>query len=275
MGKREMGVRGLMLYCRRIQRRVDIRHKGLNIGIDAFSLIFLFREDRRSFVLYLQGLKDMEHTITFIMDKRAQKEKKEVVNERKEIRKDAKADATQLTTFTQTDEYEELDEQQQRILNKFIALKQRDAWCLYPEYVKWLKGAIEELGISFVIAEEEADTVLARNSYDAVISSDSDLLILGVKSLWIPRANSLYITEILREDFLDLLGLEGEQLYQLAFLCGCDIQPRKIVDIQSAISLLRFYGSIYRIFERVPSVLSSDDIELYKRLRQTAWEMTI
>ena len=269
-----MGVRGLMLYCRRIQRRVDIRRKGLNIGIDAFSLIFLFREDRRSFVSYLQGLKDMEHTITFIMDKRAQKEKKEVVNERKEIRKDAKADATQLTTFTQTEEYEELDEQQQRILNEFIALKQRDAWCLYPEYVKWLKGAIEGLGISFVVADEEADTVLARNSYDAVISSDSDLLILGVKSLWIPRANSLYITEILREDFLDLLGLEGEQLYQLAFLCGCDIQPRKIVDIQSAISLLRFYGSIYRIFERVPSVLSSDDIDLYKRLRQTAWEMT-
>lgn len=266
-----MGVRGLMLYCKRIQRQVDITCKGLKIGIDAFSLIFLFREDRTAFVAYLQRLIDMEHSITFVMDKRAQKEKKEVVDERKEVRKEAKADATELTTFTQTQEYEELDEQQQRVLNTFIALKQRDAWCLYPEYVKWLKTAIHNLGISFVIAEEEADTLLARGSYDVVISSDSDLLILGVKSLWIPRANSLYLNEILREDFLDLLGLEGEQLYQLSFLCGCDIQPRKIVDIQTAVSLLRFYGSIYKIFERVPSILSSDDIDLYKRLKQSAW----
>lgn len=263
-----MGVRGLMLYCRPIQRTADMSRKGLSIGIDAFSLIFLFREERESFRKYLQGLLDLEHTLTFIMDKRAQKEKKDVVDERKEVRKEAKADVVELTSFTQTDEFTELDKEQQLILNNFITLKQRDAWCLYPEYVRWLRGMIEGLGIQIVIAEEEADIVLARGGYDVVISSDSDLLILGVKALWIPGKKTY---EILRPDFLKILGLEGDQLYQLAYMCGCDVQPKKLVDIQSAISLLRFYGSIFKVYERLPNTISKNDIDMYMRLKESVW----
>jgi 5'-3' exonuclease len=202
------------------------------------------------------------------MDKRAQKEKKEVVDERKGVRKDARADATQLTSFTQTDEFADLDDEQQKVVSAALALKERDAWCLYPTYVKWLKEMIEELRIPIVVAKEEADTVLARGSYDVVISSDSDLLILGVKILWIPHRSIQQ--EIHQKDFLNLLGLEGEQLYQLAFLCGCDVQPRKIVDIQTAVSLLRFYGSLQKINERLPTV-SREDIDSYMRLRESVW----
>ena len=262
-----MGVRGLMGYCKRIQRPVSAkRHK--KIGIDAFSLIFLFREERNSFKKYLQAFLDQENTLTFVMDKRAQKEKKEVVEERKGIRKEAKAEASQLTSFTQTDEFAELDDDQRRVVAAALSLKERDAWCLYPEYVKWLKGMIHELGITLVVAEEEADSYLAKGDYDVVISSDSDLLILGVKALWIPGKN----TEIIREDFLNIMGLEGEQLYQLAYMCGCDVQPRKIVDIQSAVSLLRFYGSIFKVHERLP-IITKEDIEQYMKLKESVWTL--
>jgi 5'-3' exonuclease len=272
-----MGVRGLMSYCKRIQRPIGLaaETQGKSIGIDAFSVIFLFREQRAEFKAYLESLLAAKHRITFVMDKRAQKEKKEVVDQRKEIRNDAKQEATGLTSFTQTDEYEGLDEQQRRVLERHIALKERDAWCLYSEYVKWLKGMIGELGITLVIAEEEADTVLARGSHDAIVSSDSDLLILGCEALWIPKFGKDRVVqhdEIRKEDFLELLGLEGEQLYELAFLAGCDIQPRKIVEIQVAISLLRFYGSIEKICQRVGSVTVAD-FEEYKRLRKSAWAL--
>ena len=262
-----MGVRGLMGYCKRIQR--EIENTPLRLGIDAFSLIFLFREDRNTFEKYLRDLLEHGHILSFVMDKRAQKEKKEVVDERKGIRKEAKAEASQLTSFTQTDEFAELDEDQRRVVAEAIALKQRDAWCLYPEYVKWLKGMVEGLGIPIVIAEEEADSYLAKGDYDAVISSDSDLLILGVKALWTPGKK----TQILRQDFLDLLGLEGEQLYQFAYMCGCDVQPRKIVDIQTAVSLLRFYGSIFKVYERLPNTISKDDIDQYMRLKESVWTL--
>jgi len=264
-----MGVRGLMGYCKRIQHPVSAK-QNLKIGIDAFSLIFLFREERNSFEKYLQALIDNNHTLTFVMDKRAQKEKKEVVDERKEIRKEAKAEASQLTSFTQTDEYAELDDDQRRLVAAALSLKERDAWCLYPEYVKWLKGMIQALAITLVIAEEEADSYLAKGDYEVVISSDSDLLILGVKALWIPGKKNY---EILREDFLNTLGLEGEQLYQLAFMCGCDVQPRKIVDIQSAVSLLRFYGSIFKVYERLPSKITKEDIDQYMKLKESVWTL--
>jgi 5'-3' exonuclease len=262
-----MGVRGLMGYCKRIQKPVSAK-RNLKIGIDAFSLIFLFREERNAFEKYLQKLLDNGHALTFVMDKRAQKEKKEVVDERKEIRKEAKAEASQLTSFTQTDEFADLDDDQKRVVAAALSLKERDAWCLYPEYVKWLKGMIQGLGVTLIVAEEEADSTLAKGAYDVVISSDSDLLILGVKALWIPGKNQ----EILREDFLNVLGLEGEQLYQLAFMCGCDVQPRKIVDIQTAVSLLRFYGSIFKVYERLP-IISKEDIDHYMRLKESVWTL--
>jgi 5'-3' exonuclease len=261
-----MGVRGLMGYCKRIQKPLTDK-RNLKIGIDAFSLIFLFREERNSFEKYLQALLDDGNTLTFVMDKRAQKEKKEVVDERKEIRKEAKAEASQLTSFTQTDEYADLDDDQRRLVAAALSLKERDAWCLYPEYVKWLKGMIQGLGIELVMAEEEADSYLAKGNYDVVVSSDSDLLILGVKALWIPGKR----TQILRQDFLNILGLEGEQLYQLAYMCGCDVQPRKIVDIQTAVSLLRFYGSIFKVYERLPTTISKEDIEQYMKLKESVW----
>lgn len=265
-----MGVRGLMGYCKRIQHPADMSRKGLTIGIDAFSLIFLFREERNSFEKYLKTLLDHGHILTFVMDKRAQKEKREVVDERKEIRKEAKAEASQLTTFTQTDEFADLDDDQRRVVAAALSLKERDAWCLYPEYVKWLKGMIDDLGITLVIADEEADSALAKGNYDVVISSDSDLLILGVKALWIPGKKTF---EILRQDFLNILGLEGEQLYQLAYMCGCDVQSRKIVDIQTAVSLLRFYGSIFKVYERLPTTISKDDIDQYMRLKESVWTL--
>jgi 5'-3' exonuclease len=241
----------------------------LTIGIDAFSLIFLFRENRNSFEAYLRVLINLGHTLTLVMDTQAQKEKKEVVDERKGLRKEAKAEASQLTSFTQTDEFADLDNDQRRVVVAALNLKERDAWSVYPEYVKWLKAMIHDLGIAIVIAEEEADSVLAKGDYDVVISNDSDLLILGVKVLWIP--SNKHTQEILRKDFLNLLGLEGEQLYQFAFLCGCDVQPKKIVDIQTAISLLRFYGSIFKVYERLPNTISKDEIAHYMRLKESVW----
>jgi hypothetical protein len=258
-----MGVRGLMSICKSIRREADpIQNK--KIGIDAFSLIFLFREKRLEFQVYLQALA-AGNTLTFVMDKRAQKEKKEVVDGRKEVRAGAKTEATEIISFTQTDEYEGLDPQQRKILEKYLELKRRDAWCLYPEYVKWMKEMVTSLGIPIVMAKEEADTVLA-SGYDIVITSDSDLLILGA-NIWIPSSNGH--SEIRHNDFMRLVGLSQEQLYQMAYLAGCDVQPKKLLNIEVAIDLLKRYTSI----EEIPD-LDKSHIEAFKTLKKSVWEFT-
>jgi len=256
-----MGVRGLMTICKSIRREASpIQNK--KIGIDAFSLIFLFREKRSEFRTYLQALAAGGNAPTFVMDKRAQKEKKEVVDGRKEVRAEAKTEATEITSFTQTDEYEGLDPQQRKILEKYLELKRRDAWCLYPEYVKWMKEMVTSLGIPIVMAKEEADTVLARG-YDIVITSDSDLLLLGA-NIWIPSTHGN--TEIRHDDFMRLVGLSQEQLYQMAYLAGCDVQPKKHFSIEVAIDLLKRHGSL----ENIPD-FDKSHIETFKTLKESVW----
>jgi 5'-3' exonuclease len=256
-----MGVRGLMSICKSIRREAQpIQNK--KIGIDAFSLIFLFREKRAEFKAYLQTLATGGNTLTFVMDKRAQKEKKEVVDGRKEVRAEAKTEATEITTFTQTNEYEGLDPQQRQILEKYLELKRRDAWCLYPEYVKWMKEMVTSLGIPIVMAKEEADTVLA-SGYDTVITSDSDLLLLGA-NIWIPSTQGN--SEIRHDDFIRLVGLSQEQLYQMAYLAGCDVQPKKHFSIEVAIELLKKHVSL----ENIPD-LDKCHIEAFKKLKESVW----
>jgi hypothetical protein len=111
-----MGVRGLITYCKGIVKHADMNTTGFHIGIDVFSLFFLFREKRTEFKNYIQSLLKLNHRLECIMDTRAQKEKKEVVEERKEIRKEASEHAKDIQTFTKTPIYDDLDEQQQKIL---------------------------------------------------------------------------------------------------------------------------------------------------------------
>ena len=260
-----MGVRGLLTYCLPIKKHANMNERGLHIGIDGFSLLFLFREEREEFEKYLKNIL-LCGNVSIVMDKRAAKEKREVVQERKDIRKEAKTEANTLTSFTQTPEYDELDEMSQAVLAKVIAQKERAAWCLYPEYMKWFVLMAEGLGIVVSWAEGEADSVLARGGYDVVISSDSDLLILGSKRLWLPHRNG-YHSEINGAEFKTFLGLEGDQLFELAYLAGCDVQTQSLMNVKEAVSRLRFYGSLEGIFKVHPEIVKESDILAFQKLK--------
>lgn len=273
-----MGVRGLLTYCKPICTPVkDIQAIGpYRIGIDAYSLLFIFREYRDDFTRYIQRLLAAGHTLTIVMDKRAMKEKKDVVEARKEIRDEATSVVESLTSFRTTEEYNELDEKQRAILQKHIDMKKHDSWCLYKEYVCWFKGMVTGLGAQILQAPEEADTVLAKDAkdgkYDVIISNDTDLLILGVGRLWLPsKSRDGSHSEILGTTFLQFLGFEGEQVFELAFLAGCDVQPTIIMPIKEAIGCLRFYKSLATIHSRRPALITDAHMETYKNLRKNVW----
>lgn len=268
-----MGVRGLLTYCKAIIKHADMTRKGFRIGIDVYSLFFMFREKRSEFKAYLEALSKL-HTLECIIDTCAQKEKEVTVKERKEVRKEASVQVNEIRTFTESDLYDGLDEQQRKVIEEHMNLKKRDAWCVYKEYMRWFSSTLESLRIPLIYAEEEADTILAQGHYDAVISSDSDLLIYGIRRLWIPRGTKWGIqhNEIEGEEFAIYMKLTGEQLYQLAFLAGCDVQPKKIFPIDDAVNLLRFYGSIQTIHMKMPFKLTKEDLERYTSLRESAWK---
>lgn len=271
-----MGVRGLLTYCKDIITHANMNVKDLRIGIDVYSLFFLFREKRVEFHAYLEGL-SKSHKLECIIDTRAQKEKEVVVKERKEARKEASDQVKEIHTFQASDIYEGLDETQRKLIDDYMSMKKRDAWCVHKEYMRWFRGVVELLQIPLIQAYEEADTILAKGNYDVVITSDSDLLIHGVKRLWMPRGSKwgLQHNEIDGARFTQYMRLTKEQLYELSFLAGCDIQPRKFFPIDIAVNLLRFYGGIQGIHAKMPMKVSKDDLVMYTTLRSTAWNMEI
>lgn len=264
-----MGVRGLLTYLKscHVIHHADTKVNGWTFGLDGFSLIYLFKEEKEAFQKYLEDMK-MKGTLTVVMDKRAAKEKKQVVEERKEARKEAREEANALVS---TLACAELDEKQKEIIQKAIAQKERQAWSLHSGYMKWLLGVLEQLKIPVVWAEQEADEVLAAGEYDAVVSSDSDLLILGVRRLWLPRGVGVQHNEICGDAFLRLVGLKGDQLFELSYLAGCDVQPRSLMSVKEAIGRLRFYGGIEALHKRHPELVSEDDLQAYYRLRDSVW----
>lgn len=264
-----MGVRGLLTYLRscHVIKYADMNISNQKIGLDGFSLLFLFKENREAFRSYLESMK-LRGKLMFVMDKRAAKEKKEVVEKRKEARKEAKESAESLEATILS---HELDDDQRKVLEKMVAEKQRQAWCLYSGYLKWLMGMLEELDIDLLWAENEADEVLATGDYDIIVSSDSDFLILGVRRLWLPRGVSIQHNEIDSQTFQKFIGLDKEKLFQLAYLAGCDVQPKSLMSVKEAISRLKFYGGIEEIHRRHPEFVSEIDLLGYNNLRKTVW----
>lgn len=266
-----MGVRGLFTYCRSITRHADMTRRGAKIGIDGFSVLYLFKEDQSALESYLRGLLALDHALTIVMDKRASEEKKETVEKRKEARADAKQEVQALQNYIETDEFRDLLPAQQKVIEQKLTQTSRKAWGLTNKHTRWFKDLVATLQIPFVYAEEEADEVLAAGGYDIVISSDSDLLVLGAKRLWIPRKIGLQHNEISGKEFQTLMGLSSYQLKELAFLAGCDVQPRSIVPVEKARGWLRWYGSLDRIHKRFPDVVKAEDLDVFAGLLEGAW----
>lgn len=267
-----MGVRGLFTYCKRIMKHANVNaHSGKTVGIDGFNILYLFKERKEDLEAYLRGLLALQMKLTIYMDSRAAKEKEEVIEKRKEAREEAKEKADDLEKFTKSEEFKNLDDKQQVVLQKKLDQATAKAWSLNSKHTKWFKKLCAELDIDLRWAEQEADEALAAHGFDIVVTTDSDLLILKVKTLWIPRGFGLQHNEILYEDFLNHIGLREDQLYELAFLAGCDVYPRSIKPFGEAVSWLRFYGSLAAVHKKKPTILTSRHLEDYARLQTTVW----
>jgi len=265
-----MGVRGLMSYCSPLKTHTPRPPRPSRIGIDAFCILYLFRDNTAALEAYLRGLLAQGHTLTIVVDSRASKEKHETVLSRRAVRSAAAQGAEALSEFIASPEFDEMSEVEQEAVNRKLHFHQRDAWHVKGVHIRTFASLAELLGLTWVMAEGEADEKLAELSQSGaiqiVISSDSDLLILGVETLWIPSANGTH-SQISGLDFRRFIGLAGDRVYELAFLAGCDVHPRSIAPVAVAISWLRSYGSLEEIHARFPDKVSETDLTEYAALR--------
>lgn len=203
------------------------------------------------------------------MDGKADEEKKETVEKRKKDRQDAASDVERIKKKL---EDPSLDEEEKASLARRLKLKEHDAWQLTPGHKKWFTSMILEKGCSIIYAPKEADSILASSAYDAVISSDTDILVLGCEKMWIPNHDGSHI-EYASDDMWKILGLDTRhQLLELAFLVGCDVQPKPILPFDKGLSYLRFYGSLFVIHIRYPEIVSEELLKKFVSLCRGPWK---
>ena len=266
-----MGVRGLLSYLSPIQTHIHLTHyKGWNVGVDTLYLLYVFREDKERLLRYLQDLTSIPLTLTFVVDGTAEDEKKDCITKRREARTAAAVDAERLQKQLESDT---LDEAERAVLEKKLSQKTHEAWHLTKIHKQWFLSVVAALGHTIVKAEKEADSLLASPLYDAVITSDTDILVLGCKRMWIPKKDGgLEHIQYESEDMWRILGLDTRhQLLELAFLAGCDVQTKPILPFDKALSYVRFYGSLFHIHIRHPDIVSEDVLKRFVWLCRGVW----
>jgi hypothetical protein len=269
-----MGIRGLLSYCSPIQTRLrisDASPKPLSIGIDSYSLFYSFKHKTDRAQQFLEELLRAGHSLTMVIDRRAAAEKQETVRRRQTERNAAATVVESLSTLTKCEEYEDLTPEQKRAVEQVLAWKKIDSWHMTPAVLHWYKVTCECLGITVEYAEEEADYTLAKGvkegRWSAVVSGDSDLLLLRVPRLWLlSAATPTTVKEVRIEDVYRFTGLNADQLCQLAVLAGSDLSPRVLLPIANAVSWLRYYGSLAVIHARFPEQVTEEDLKTWLRI---------
>jgi 5'-3' exonuclease len=242
---RNMGVKGLYTYVKPYRRSIipDMCEPA-RIGVDAMSLIYKYKSEYKQLYPYIQLMKDKGHKMIFVFDGKAPVEKTTEINDRRETRLQAAAQASNLKQHL---EDPTLTKREREILEFSVARLEYKGWHMSREIRIEVQEELTRMGIPFVKALQEADDVLidlnARGCIDVVISTDMDFLLAGVRRLWIPARDSY--EEILLQDVMDGESVTEAGIRDAGILCGVEPLHGKVCIVpKTAFGWIRHYGSI-------------------------------
>ena len=243
-----MGIRGLTSYLRPYFKKLYFETKPQRIGIDALSVLYMFKNHHDKLLGFLRNLKKQGHSLLFVYDGKPPVEKEVEVAKRMEMRD---TPLEELEVLQGSAANLTLSHQEKRMINERIKNLSHQSWRMTHEMHNKFKDALWAENIPYVKALEEADTVLIDlykfGKIDVIISSDMDYLMAGVGRLFIPVEVSS------RPSFYDVCLdtiLAGEYMNFDAFqeaciLCGTDETKQYVrMDPHRAFSYIRYYGSI-------------------------------
>lgn len=242
-----------------IHKRTLDTYRGRKIGIDVS--IFLYKYVRNNqcmegmIKLILRLLKNGILPI-FVFDGKPPKEKSEVIEDRKEkreimeIKKEIMerivheksindvvdvgelTDEIMKTMSTKNESVRLTVEEVGNILTKDnieeeLEKTKRNIIYIRGEHIELTKSICTMMGVSYIVSNGEAETLLANlcrdNVIDGIISEDTDVLVGGGKIFLRDFQNdNNNVTEYCLQDVLDGLGLTYDQFIDLCILCGCD-----------------------------------------------------
>jgi 5'-3' exonuclease len=251
-----MGVKGLYTYLRLYRRDIYTTTipptPTLRIGFDAMSMLYKYKSAYTDMYPSLRELKAQGHSLLFVFDGKAPVEKEAEVKGRRDARNDATQQAGALKTHLSNNT---MSSREREILEFSLARLEYQGWHMTREIRQAFQATLQEIGIPYVKAIQEADDVLTdlagAGKLDVVVSTDMDFLLTGVQRLWIPcHKTSAGFEEILTEEVLRGEGVSQAGLLDAGILCGVEpLRGRLSINPATAFGWLRYYGSIEAVLK--------------------------
>jgi len=251
-----MGVKGLYSYLREYRHDLYTHliptEPKLRIGFDAMSMLYKYKSDYTDIYPMLKELKDMGHTLLFILDGKSPVEKEMEVKERKNVRDTAISQATVLKEQLVT---AGLTQKEREIIEYSIARLEYKGWHVTYEIRQAFQKVLTEMGICFIKAIHEADDILvdlaAAQKLDVIVSTDMDFLLSGVPRLWIPLRRSYNgFEEIILSEVLQGEGIDQAGLLDAGILCGVEpLHGSLSIPAITAFSWIRYYKNIEKLIQ--------------------------
>jgi 5'-3' exonuclease len=245
-----MGVKGLFQFLKRFERSVHIPQyvRDKSVGIDIFWFLYQSKGDMFSLQNALLPIINNASTIHCVFDGRASKEKKKLLENQANIRKDLNKSIKEIETFLSYPFNHLRSQDKQHIQHYLIQLK-RQAWQPTPEFIEHVKSWLLSKGCNIHKAIEEADDVLfelqAKETIDIIVTNDSDLLTLG--SHTILRPETPIKASLLKKDIIcENLGFTEQQWSDFMYLC----RYMKDCDVTFAYSLISVYKELDYVLQK-------------------------
>jgi len=258
-----MGIRGVWTLFRSIFKRVNpLQIDKLTIAVDIFSLVYTYRTHLDGLLDLIRVWSENGHSITCVWDGVAPKEKREIINERRNARDTATDKKHGLEHYLE--EYgEQLSEEDKIQLNTAISSLSWQGWHLTSA----LKREIQEkLGpkVEHIFAAGEADDLLLEmafsdnKKFDIILTLDSDIFAMGAERIWrLLRIRGKWIIEdISVENVCNTWGINLSQLQDACFLAGwdrCHLTGTSYMPFENAVNRVKFYQTWSAVIEKFHS----------------------
>lgn len=230
-------------------REIPLRSlKGKTLAID--TSIYLYRyqaEDALIENMYLMISLFRHHDITpvFVFDGEPPAEKRELLEERKRDKEEAKKRWLELeeelnTTSKDDEKVSEIIEEMDKEKKKFVKISWKD--------INDVKELMKAYGVNIIEAEGEADQVCAKlvqkKIVDGCLSEDMDMFVYGCNKVYryLSLLNSTVVQYDLRK-ILQSLNLTIDEFKQICILSGTDynVHLDEQINIYGALKLFGKY----------------------------------
>jgi len=252
-----MGIKNLNKFlrseCKRSIHFISVSElSGKKIAVDISVYMYKFESDGNlieSIYLMLSIFRNYNIIPIFVFDGKPPTEKKELLQKRREDKKDAEEEYNKLKNQLKDNPNMDEDEKQE-ISNNMDLLKKQFIY-MNKEKIESVKTLIRSYGCTYYDAPGEADELCAKltikNKVWGCLSEDMDMFVYGAPKIlrYFSLLNHTMVLYDLK-GILEELGISQKSLREICILSGTDYNLKENIHKMTLFNVLKLYKKYHK-----------------------------